>query len=111
MLKFRGILSSIRLLPGSSPQGTVLGVILFIIYFNGAALRPSIPRPSWPFFAKNAGGNDPDAITVKFVDDLSIAAKVSLKKDLVINNCRQRPITLDQRLETQIDESSNILLK
>ena len=55
MLKFRGILSSIRLLPGSSPQGTVLGVILFIIYFNGAALRPSIPRPSRPFFAKSAG--------------------------------------------------------
>ena len=93
MMKFRGILSSIRLLPGSSPHGTVLGVILFFIYFNGAALRLSIPRSSWPFFAKSAGGNNPDAISVKFVDDLSIAAKESLRKDLVINNCRQRPIT------------------
>ena len=34
-MKFRGILSALRSLPGSSPQGTVLGVILFIIYFNG----------------------------------------------------------------------------
>jgi hypothetical protein len=48
MLKYRGVFSSLRFLPGSSPQGTVLGVILFIIYFNGAALRPGIPRPSFP---------------------------------------------------------------
>ena len=52
MMKFRGVLSSLRLLPCSSYQGTVLGVILFIIYFNGAALRPQIPRPSWPFYSK-----------------------------------------------------------
>ena len=38
VMKFRGVLSAMRSLPGSSPQGTVLGVILFIIYFNGAAL-------------------------------------------------------------------------
>ena len=36
VLKFRGVLSALRSLPGSSPQGTVLGVILFIILFNGA---------------------------------------------------------------------------
>ena len=32
ILKFRGAFSSVRSLPGSSPQGTVLGVILFIIF-------------------------------------------------------------------------------
>ena len=76
VLKFRGILSVLRSLPGSSPQGTVLGVILFIIIFNGACLRPNIPRPSWPIFSK--GRNDPPSLTMKFVDDLSIAAKVNL---------------------------------
>ena len=44
ILKFRGVLSGLHYLFGSSPQGTVLGVILFIIYLNGAALRPEIPR-------------------------------------------------------------------
>ena len=50
IIKFRGVLSGLQSLFGSFPQGAVLGVILFIIYFNGAALRPDIPRPVWPFF-------------------------------------------------------------
>ena len=100
-MKFRGVLSALQALPGSSPQGTVLGVILFIIYFNGAALRPSIPRPSWPFFSKRRK-NDPEAISVKFVDDLSIAMKVNLEKDLVVDRDMIKPLTYDQRLETSL---------
>ena len=107
MMKFRGILSTLRSLPGSSPQGTVLGVILFIIYFNGAALRPEIPRPSWPFFTKKK--NDPASVRMKFVDDLSIAAKVNLKVDLVEDPHRQKPLTYDQRLGTKIKDSANTL--
>ena len=107
MLKFRGVLSSLHLLPGSSPQGTVLGVILFIIYFNGAALRPAIPRPTWPIFSRR--NNDPAALTVKFVDDLSIAVKVNLKKDIVEDFSRECPLTFDQRMELKVADSSNTL--
>ena len=103
-LKFRGVLSALRSLPGSSPQGTVLGVILFIIYFNGAALRPTIPRPSWPFFSRKR--NDPAAVKMKFVDDLSIAVKVHLQDDIVDDIGRQRPHTFDERLETKLSESN-----
>ena len=96
-----------HLLPGSSPQGTVLGVILFIIYFNGAALRPAIPRPTWPIFSRR--NNDPAALTVKFVDDLSIAVKVNLKKDIVEDFSRECPLTFDQRMELKVADSSNTL--
>ena len=99
-MKFRGVLSALRSLPGSSPQGTVLGVILFIIYFNGAALRPEIPRPSWPFFSRR---NDPSSVNMKFIDDLSIAVKVSLNKDLE-EHARQKPLTFDERLGTQLKD-------
>ena len=105
VLKFRGVLSAVQSLPGSSPQGTVLGVILFIIIFNGAALRPTIPRPSWPFFSKKK--NDPEAVTMKFVDDLSILTKINIKKDISEDTSEsQKPLT---RLGTKLDDGSNVL--
>ena len=106
VLKFRGVLSALRMLPGSSPQGTVLGVILFIIIFNSAALRPVIPRPSGPLLSKT---NDPLAIKVKFIDDLSVAAKVNLKTDLVSDMGRPKPLTFDERFETKLSDDVNIL--
>ena len=36
--------SSLKSLPGSTPQGALLGGIIFIVKYNGACLRPSIPR-------------------------------------------------------------------
>ena len=107
VMKFCGVLSTLRSLPGSSPQGTVLGVILYIIAFNGAALRPAIPRPSWPLLSKMS--KDPAAIKLKFVDDLFVAAKVSLNDYIVDDFGRQRPLTFDERLETKLSDSSNIL--
>ena len=49
--------------------------------FNGAALRPSIPSPIWPLLPKM--NYDPVGINLKFVDDLSIATKINLNKDLI----------------------------
>ena len=106
ILKFRNILSTLRSLPGSSPQGTVLGVILFIILFNGAALRPAIPRPSWPLLPRM--NNNPAAIKLKFVDDLSIAAQVNLNKDLA-NVVRQKPLAFAERFETDVSHEANII--
>ena len=46
---------------------------------------------------------------MKFVDDLSIAAKISLNDDLVEDLHMPKPLTYDQRFETRINDSSNIL--
>ena len=106
-LKFKNILSSLRSLPGSSPQGTVLGVILYIIIFNGAALRPRIPRPIWPLLPKM--NNDPVAIKLKFIDDLSIATRINLAKDLVSSADRPQSYTFEERLGTVVSEEANAM--
>ena len=46
---------------------------------------------------------------MKFVDDLSIAAKVNLDKDLVDDNGRMKPLNFSERFETKLSEDSNIL--
>ena len=40
ILKYRGENSSPKMLPGGSPQGTLLGGLMFILKFNGALMRP-----------------------------------------------------------------------
>ena len=57
---------------------------------------PEIPRPVWPLFSRK---NNPAAIALKYVDDLSIAAKVKLNSDIVSDTSRERPLTFDQRQE------------
>ena len=55
-MRYKGTSSTRKMLPGSSPQGAFLGILLFIIIFNGALLRPAIPRPH--------------SLNLKYVDDL-----------------------------------------
>ena len=45
VLTYQGARSSKRPLPGGYGAGTLLGGLLFLMKFNGACLRPSIPRP------------------------------------------------------------------
>ena len=88
--------SSRRFLPGSSPQGTFLGILLFIIVFNGALLRPSIPRP--------------DSLNLKYIDDLSMLQAVNLKHKLVSDPVnRPQPLSHCERNGMILPFSSNPL--
>ena len=60
-------------MPGSFSQGCYLMMILFIVQFNGAGLRPNIPRPL-------RIKEDKERISVKFIDDFSAAASYNLGK-------------------------------
>ena len=75
-MRYRGASSSRKQLPGSSPQGAFLGILLFIIIFNGAALRPSIPRLH--------------ALNLNYIDDLSLLVSLNLKT-VLINDPVERP--------------------
>ena len=47
----------------------------------------------------------------KFVDDLSVAAKVCLDDDLIEDTNRAKPLSFDERFETKLSEEANTLQK
>ena len=95
-MRYRGSTSSRRWLPGSTPQGAFLGILLFIIIFNGAMLRPAIPRLH--------------SLSLKYVDDLSILSAINLKKSLVPDpELRMKPLTKDERTGQVLPSANNIL--
>jgi hypothetical protein len=92
--------SSERSLPGGFGAGTWLGGLLFIVKFNGACLRPPIPRP----ISGNKGKQ------LKYIDDscqmASVNLKCSLEPDL---KDRPRPLNYHERNQTKIIGSQNVL--
>ena len=105
VLSFKGASSSSKPLPGSSPQGAFLGIFLFIVKFNAAALRPSIPRlPLRPACSalKNCRTANcqkhPKQIHATYIDDLSEGEAVNLRYQLSKDNSlRQQPLTFHER--------------
>ena len=95
-MRYNGSSSTRKLLPGSSPQGAFLGILLFIIIFNGALLRPSIPRP--------------DSLSLKYIDDLSLLVSINLKASLVPDPVdRQMPLNFNERTKQVLPACSNYL--
>ena len=83
-MRYKGATSSRKKLPGSSPQGAFLGILLFIIIFNGALLRPPIPRLH--------------SLNLKYIDDLSMLAAFNLRtclKDDPVS--RPMPLNFNER--------------
>ena len=92
--------SSPRSLPGGFGAGTFLGGLMFIIKFNGACLRPPIPRP----ISRNK------AIQLKYIDDSTQAASINLKKSLTADpQSRPRPLKYHERHETILKQEEDLL--
>ena len=92
--------SSPRPLPGGFGAGTFLGGILFIVKFNGACLRPPVPRP--------ISGNK--AVQFKYIDDSTQAASINLKKSLIKDpQIRPNPLRYSERHHTILNPKEDIL--
>ena len=94
-MRYKGATSSRKMLPGSSPQGAFLGILLFIIIFNGALLRPAIPRLH--------------SLNLKYVDDLSMLAAINLRYLSVDQVSRQKPLTYNERTQQVLSADRNTL--
>ena len=89
--------SSPRWLPGSTPQGAFLGGLLFIVKYNGACLRPEIPRLL------------SQSLSVKYVDDHTCAVRINLKTSLINDPVnRQKPLNYHERTNHILPQSTTL---
>ena len=104
VLTYNGAQSSEKMLPGGGPQGAYLGGLIFIIKYNGAFLRPPIPRQIQGPVCQSK------AETVKFVDDGTIAVSIDLKKCLVTDPViRPHPRNYHERTGHILPPENNLL--
>ena len=104
-LTFNEARSSRRMLPGGGPQGAYLGGIIFIIKYNGALLRPPVPRS-----LSTGPINKSKSKSVKFVDDGTVAVSVDLKACLIPDPVsRPRPLKFHERTQHILPPENNLL--
>ena len=100
-LAYKGVNSKIQELHAGAPQGTLLGVIFFIVKFNGALLRPKVDRPL---------SLSSKEIKLKYMDDLSTAVSVNLTSDLITDSSeRQRPLRFCESFKKILPSENNLL--
>lgn len=89
-VRYKGSVSSQFTLPGGAPQGTLLGVLFYLVYINKAA---------WP---DNTSQKPPPSITsnyvrLKYIDDLTKGVAVNLKTLLCTSLDRSGPKNFHDR--------------
>ena len=103
VMNYMGAISNPRTINGGTPQGAFLGGIIFMIKFKGALLRPPIPRPLTESLSKSK------SVTVKYVDDGSVAVSIDLKCSLKQDLQRERPLNFHERTHHYLPPSENLL--
>ena len=99
ILKYKGCSSSRKSLPGGGPQGTKLGLFLFLILINAAGYQ-KLEKETGYKITQNINKRKPmNEIHLKYIDDLSFAEALNLKECLVGNPDPNppRPFTYHER--------------
>ena len=128
ILRFRGCSSSPKDMPGGMPQGTLLGVILYILYINpvGFPAEATIKISNdlhnyWnildriPDIPKNDETLPPSLQAVKFMDDATIQERINLITHLASSIDRSGPLPFwelgDQQANPKVLPGANSLLQ
>jgi hypothetical protein len=81
IVKYKGKLSNPKLLPGGGPQGTLLGLLLFLVLINEVGFEGQCNNNGEMITCKRKF-KQMNELHLKYVDDLLIAEAVDMKKQL-----------------------------
>ena len=91
VVKYKGQTSGIKSLPGGGPQGTLLGLLLFIILINDLGYEGQINNTG-EVITSRKNLKTVNEIHLKYVDDLTYAESINLSDQLVPVPTDQRPL-------------------
>ena len=113
-VRYKGKTSKVVEMPGGGPQGTIIGMFLFIILINPVKFGPSI---KWGETLTSKDHNSARNIHLKYVDDLTLAEAIKLKNlqkdvrqhDFPLNFHQRTGHRLPQNLFQTQDKVSEII--
>ena len=117
---FKGETSDRKQLPGGGPQGTILGMFLFLILINAAGFRNRIKNTGELLTGPLNKRKPMEKIHLKFIDDMTAAESINLREKLIKNPDPEpmRPLNYHDRtlhvlpkeasrLQTLLDDTSS----
>ena len=93
-------------MPGGAPQGTLLGVLTFVLQMNGVRAVPHIPLDQHISAPRIKQPNT----TSKYIDDLTAASVINLKTQLKPLDVPIRPVSYHGRTEQYLPDDKNPLI-
>ena len=101
ILSYKGAKSGVKEMPGGGPQGTVLGMSLFIILINSAGFKEVDLKLGENFTRAANAHKIISRMHAKYVDDLTVAEALKLKDVLYVENQKELKIPLNYHERTE----------
>ena len=113
VVSFKGEQSGRKKMPGGGPQGTILGMFLFLILINDAGFATQKNELGVLITSAVRKRKEISTDHWKYVDDLTVAESLHLKELLVENNENKlvKPLTHHDRFELLLPEGSSKVQK
>jgi hypothetical protein len=108
---YKGEKSDSKDMPGGSPQGTILGLFLFLVQINGAGFEETNREIGLKITRAINKRKGIDTNHWKYVDDLTLAEAIDLKKSLEIKKDLVKPLTYHNRTEHILPQDESKLYR